>query len=252
MRPAGPPPDRLQGPLRIRGAPRRLPLAAPLGGQCIANVRKQWGTRSSSGKASTSTSTRRSGYSIGQGRGQRDVMFNFCVGSSPRRIRRSLRRKPLGEYGTKTDGCIRGATDFLQPISFQQEPSPSTRWTRFYTVTSRRLIRAPRQPGSDDRGAALPHQRPLGWRARHAPPTSVSLGRPNSSGRLTGPARYRVHAVPSPRCISLDSCSDSAWISRITRIQVPGGALPHLGCKRRRGQWDTVVHRFHGSKASPC
>ena len=86
----------------------------------------------------------RSGYSIGQGRGQRDVMCNVCVGSSPRRIRRSLRRKPLGEYGTKTDGCIRGATDFLQPISFQQEPSPSTRRTRFYTITSRRLNRAPR------------------------------------------------------------------------------------------------------------
>ena len=28
----------------------------------------------------------------------------------------------------------------------------------------------------------------------------------------------------------------SAWTSRITETQVPGGALPHLGCKGRRGQ----------------
>ena len=35
-----------------------------------------------------------------------------------------MRREPLDDYGIGIDGCIRGAADFLQPVSFRQGALP--------------------------------------------------------------------------------------------------------------------------------
>ena len=143
-----------------------------------------------------------------------------------------MRQESLDDYGIEIDGFIRGATDFLQPVLFRQEALPladsvvsiTTKRKGVYTTPSCRIdLRAPRQPGQRMIArAALPHQRPLGWRAGWAPPTSVSLGWPNSSGRLTGPARYRA---PS---------------SRLQRNQPSTPSASRRGCRKEQGNRSQV------------